>query len=170
LNALGSFGKNRPRPEWAHARTEHGADPRHQNDVLFFMVSPHGVTLPSLEGSRHMNKPLIVSLSVFMSAGLAASAVAADLIDAPGPGYRQQIERAFPAIKKVSPMIRVGAPVSYSIRTSNFPDPQLSNPFSPAPLKLDSNDSTLSLSPSTLRAFAAPIRLSIGDSFRPSTD
>lgn len=91
-----------------------------------------------------MNKSLIISIVVFATPSVSSICVAdGDLFDWPGPGYWQQIERAFPAAVKDAPSdICVGTPIIRYSRTSTFPDPHLPNPFPPAKL-LDFNDSAI---------------------------
>jgi hypothetical protein len=68
-----------------------------------------------------MNKSLIVTIALLAISSLQDIATAADLFDAPGPGYHQQIERVFPA-KDRTISIRVEAP---TIRVSSLRDESL---------------------------------------------
>ena len=105
-----------------------------------------------------MIKPRVISIIGFASAFVSSISVAGEIFDSPGPGYRQQIERAFSSrVKDVAPDFCVGRPVIHVV-TSSFPSVDLPTPF-PSSKLLDANDSTLALSPSILGAFSQPIRL-----------
>jgi hypothetical protein len=110
-----------------------------------------------------MTKPRLISIIGFATAFVSCISVAGEIFDAPGPGYRQQLER----VKDIAPVVRVGPPVYYVV-TSALPDLDLPNPF-PSSKLFEANDSTPWLSPSILLrrvlldplpvAFSQPIRL-----------
>ena len=94
-----------------------------------------------------IKKPLLISVIV---ASASVSIMAADLFDSPGPGYRHQIESAFPRrVKEVPPVLNV---------TFLFP---LTHPMYqpvPAATLLDPKNSVPSLSPLIVNPFSEPIR------------
>ena len=101
-----------------------------------------------------MNKPLAVSINVFATALVSNISAAGDVFDSPGPGYWQQIERAFPRPVKDVPTTPIHiAPWSWSFSLSHLQN----QPF-PAAKLLDSTHSAPSLSPSIVNAFSEPIR------------
>ena len=110
-----------------------------------------------------MNNSLVTSIILFATTSICSVSVAADIYDAPGPGYRQQIERVFRTITNDVPrQIHFGDPIIHVHRTS-FPSLSLPNPF-PDAKPLISNDSAAVLSSPIVPAFSVPIRLTIGNS------
>ena len=95
-----------------------------------------------------MNKSLLIPIIV---AAASNSSMAVDLIDSPGPAYRQQIERAFPrAVKERTeylPKISISFPLTHPTYEP-----------SPAAKLLDSKHSVPPLSPLIINAFSEPIR------------
>ncbi|HEX8312879.1 MAG TPA: hypothetical protein VF614_16265 [Chthoniobacteraceae bacterium] len=107
-----------------------------------------------------MNKPLVTSLILFTVALSGSTSLASDILDAPGPGYRQQIERLFPTTNKdISVPLKVGAPIIHVVPTS-FPTPTLPLPHFATPTLLEPS----AASPSERNPFSAPIRRSNGNS------
>jgi hypothetical protein len=112
-----------------------------------------------------MNKPLVTSLIVSATAFIGRTSVANDVFDSPGPGYRQQLERAFPTTTKDVPIkIRFGAPIIHVVPTS-FATPTLPSPPFPTTTFLELNNLKPTFGFATaLSPFFAPIRFSIDNS------
>ena len=116
-----------------------------------------------------MNNSLVTSIILFATTSICSVSIAADIYDAPGPGYHQQNERMRQEIERVFRTITTdiqndtpfSGPIIHSHHTS-FATPSLPSPF-PDAKPLNPNDSTASLSPSIVRAFSVPIRLTIGN-------
>lgn len=111
-------------------------------------------------------KFLLISLIALIFCPTALRAVDKGL-DAPGPGYREQVELLFPTARKFSPpvRVRVGTPTVRVIRSGSFPDLDLPLPeFAVFPgFRIDDVALQLQLS-SLLRAFSEPIRLVLDNS------
>ena len=113
-----------------------------------------------------MNKLLVISLIVSTTALTRSVSMAGDVFDSPGPGYYQQIERAFPKARKdVSTDFIIGTPIIHIVPSSlpatelptlHFPDTKLPKPNDPT--------ASLSSSASFRRAWAELIRFSIENS------
>jgi hypothetical protein len=95
-----------------------------------------------------MKKPLLIAIIV---ASTPLRSMAADLIDSPGPGYRQQMEIATPRVVKERtedlPRISISLPLTHPAY----------EPF-PAAKLLDSKHSVPPLSFLIINAFSEPIR------------
>ena len=105
-----------------------------------------------------MNKSLSISIAVFAFTATRSISSPNDLLDSPGPGYRQQIERAFStAPKDPRDTFRVR---THSVRIVRIPPYSHQTQYSPPPAYPPSSDFIRSLS-SFREMLSEPVRLSI---------
>ena len=84
-----------------------------------------------------MNTSTVIPVVAFTAMSLARACAAGDLLDAPGPGYFQQIEALSPNRQRIAdPEIKVGPAVTIilSAPNHNFPErlTEIEHPFSRA--------------------------------------
>lgn len=71
-----------------------------------------------------MNHPLAFAIVIAAATSGSGVSLAGELFDAPGPGYRRQIDLVTPAPPKVAtPVLRIARPVLWSASAEGLPDP-----------------------------------------------
>jgi len=122
-----------------------------------------------------MNKYLRISIAIFAAASTRGISSPSALFDLPGPGYSQQIERAFLAAIRQPPIIRVRKPNGEIIllpyrerpRTQDYPPSTISSPppifDPPGPGYRQQIERALPAATKELPPPALPFRKSSGD-------
>ena len=105
-----------------------------------------------------MNKSLRILMAIFAFTATRSISSPGDLLDSPGSGYRQQIERAFPtAPKNPTDTFRVR---THNVRIVRIPPYSHQTQYSPPPAFPPSYDLTRSLS-SFLDTLSEPFHFSL---------